>query len=95
MLCNNMAFDFRVDIWDDTGDSIVEHVDLPCVSPRGLSREQKIIPGDSYLEIGGVCLAARLRRMYSRTPIRHPVQITKHIVTKQMCLLASKFAPTH
>jgi hypothetical protein len=26
MLCNNMAFDFRVDIWDDTGDSIVEHV---------------------------------------------------------------------
>jgi hypothetical protein len=26
MLCNNMAFTFRVDIWDDTGDSIVEHV---------------------------------------------------------------------
>jgi hypothetical protein len=24
----------------------------------GLSREQKIIPGDSYPEMGGVCLAA-------------------------------------
>jgi hypothetical protein len=26
MLRNNMPFAFRVDIWDDTGDSIVEHV---------------------------------------------------------------------
>jgi hypothetical protein len=35
-------------------------------------------------------LGARLRHMYARTPIRYPVQITKHIITKHMRLPASK-----
>src|SRR5215472_3068468 len=39
-------------------------------------------------------LAAHLRRMYSRTPIRYPVQITKHIITKHMRLPTCKYAPT-
>jgi hypothetical protein len=45
---------------------------LPVLNMGPESETGSRSPGDSYLEMGGVCLAARLRGMYSRIEPTRP-----------------------